>query len=220
MKRAPAAPLHLALPEARHVLTEYESKTILGAAGLPVTREELAHSADHAVAAAQRIGFPVALKLQSPDLVHKTDAGALALSLTDEAAVRRAYDKLLADLRRDKPALRIDGLLVQEMVEDGVEFLLGMTRDPVFGSVLVFGLGGVFVELLGPSVQVRLPPFGDEEAETLLDHPAIERLLAGFRGQPATDRPALVALIRGFAAFIEDRRPGRGHRHQSGHRSS
>jgi acetyltransferase len=193
----------LAEPSGRAILTEYESKRILGAAGLPVTREELAHSADQAVTAARRVGFPVALKLQSPDLMHKTDARALALGLADEAQLRQAYEKLLGIQRRDRPEARIDGVLVQEMVEGGIEFLLGMTRDPVFGPVLVFGLGGIFVELLGEAAQVRLPPISDDEADALLDHPAIAKLLAGFRGRPAADRQSLAALIRAFSDFIE-----------------
>ena len=198
-ERARFEPLALAQPQGRRVLTEFESKRILGAAGLPVTREELTHSADGAVAAAHRIGFPVALKLQSPDLMHKTEAGALILRIPDEAAVRSAYDTLLAD----RQTLPIDGILVQEMVEGGVELLLGMKRDPVFGPVLVFSLGGIFVELLGDAAQVRLPPIGKDEAEALLDQPAIAKLLAGFRGQPPADRAAVADLIQAFAALIE-----------------
>src|SRR6202012_167779 len=138
-------------------------KRVLNAAGMPVTRETLVQSAEQAVTAAQQIGFPVALKLQSPDLMHKTEAGALILGLPDEAAVSDAYNQLNA--AQAGRGISIDGVLVQEMVEDGIEFLLGMKRDPTFGPVLVFSLGGIFVDLLGESAQVLLPPASENEVE-------------------------------------------------------
>src|SRR5262249_42403717 len=127
----PRAP-YVTLPSNPQVLTEFESKRLLAAAGLPVTREELVHSADGAGAAARRIGFPVALKVQSSDLMHKSAAGALALGLTVDEDVRRTFKHLLADVGSRQPDARIDGVLVQEMVSDGVEVLLGMKRDPSF----------------------------------------------------------------------------------------
>jgi acyl-CoA synthetase (NDP forming) len=187
--------------DGRHVLTEYESKCVLDAAGMPVTRETLVQSAKQAAEAAQQIGFPVALKLQSPDLMHKTEAGALILGLGDEAAVHDAYLRLeSASVDR---AWRIDGILVQEMVEGGIEFLLGMKRDPIFGPIIVFSLGGIFVDLLGEAAQVFLPSASANEVDALLDQPVIAKLLAGFRGKPPVDRTALADLIRTFAAFAQ-----------------
>lgn len=198
----PAAPILVKPQAGRVVLTEYESKKVLAAAGLPVTREMLATDADKAAAAASRLGYPVALKVQSPDLMHKTDAGGLILGLSDEAALRSAYGKLTAAAAA-QGIKRIDGILVQEMVTDGVEFLVGMKRDLVFGPVVVVSAGGIFVDLLGDAAQLRLPPFGRDEAESMLAaSPVAEKMLKGFRGRPAADRSALVALIHDFAAFV------------------
>jgi acyl-CoA synthetase (NDP forming) len=194
---APAAN-PIAAPKGRKVLTEYESKKLLAGAGLPVTTEELVQSVDEAVAAARRIGYPVALKVQSPDLMHKTDAGGLELNLGDDAALRSAYARLVA---RTKVAM--DGILVQEMVEGGVEFLLGMKRDAVFGPVVVVSPGGVFVDLFENSGQLCLPPFGPDEAARMLERSSVAgKLLAGFRGRPPADRAALIDVIARFAALV------------------
>jgi acetyltransferase len=183
----------------RGILTEYESKRTLADAGLRITREELTCSTEEAVAAANRIGFPVALKIQSPDIMHKTEAGGLILNLKDETAVREAYRKLIASAA----GKTIDGVLVQEMV-DGVEFLLGMHRDPILGPVIVVTPGGLFVELFGNMTERRLPPFDLAEAEAMIARSTIaEKLLGGFRGKPKADRTALIKLITEFAAFVE-----------------
>jgi hypothetical protein len=166
-----------------------------------VTREELARTADEAAAAAQRIGYPVALKIQSPELMHKSDAGGLVLGLNDETSVRSAYAKL-ASLAAKLPTF--DGVLVQEMVEDGVEFLIGMHRDPILGPVVVLSPGGVFVELFENASVMRLPPFDAAEAEAMVRRSrTAENLLAGFRGRPPADRGALIKLLADFAALVE-----------------
>jgi acetate---CoA ligase (ADP-forming) len=200
---APAAPLPIAR-NGRAALTEYESKRILGEAGLPVTREELARSADEAVAIARRIGFPVALKVQSPELMHKSDAGGLMLGLASKAAVRNAYARLMATVGAIRPPPSIDGVLVQEMIAGGVEFLLGMHRDPILGPVVVLSAGGVFVELFENAAEMRLPPYGSDDAEAMVRRSSVaERLLCGFRGHPKADRAALIDLIGDFGRFVE-----------------
>jgi len=192
------------LPSNRQVLTEFETKQLLAAAGLPVTREELVHGAEEAVAAARRIGFPVALKVQSPDLMHKSDVGALALGLTGDEDVRRTVQRLLADVGSRHPHASIDGVLVQEMVSDGVEVLLGMKRDPCFGPVVVLSPGGVFVELFEDAAQLGFPPLRADDAEDMVRRSAsLETLLGGFRGRPVADRSALVQLIVDFARLVE-----------------
>jgi acetyltransferase len=201
--RATPAPISITR-DGRSVLTEYESKTLLRDAGLPVTREELALSADGAATIAKRIGFPVALKVQSPELMHKTDAGGLILRLANEAQVRDAYAQLMTAMAALRPAPAIDGVLVQEMIADGVEFLLGMHRDPILGPVVVLSAGGVFVELFENAATMRLPPFDIVEAEAMVRHSKIaEKLIAGFRGRPKADRAALVTLVAEFGAFVE-----------------
>lgn len=192
-------------PDHRHqVLTEFESKRMLAAAGMPVTREQLTRSADDAVAAASRIGFPVALKVQSPDLMHKSDIGGLTLGLTSEGEVRRAFQNLISEIGARAPGAAIDGVLVQEMVSGGVELLVGMKRDPAFGPVVVLSHGGIFVELFEGAAQMRLTPLGVDDAEEMVrGSDAIEKLLAGFRGRPPADRSALVKFIADFGRFVE-----------------
>jgi acyl-CoA synthetase (NDP forming) len=198
---------HLAInkpADGRTVLTEFESKRALDQAGMSVTREELAKTAEEAVAAAIRIGFPVALKVQSPNLMHKTDANAVALELKDTTAVYDAFQCLLKNVRNHaSESPHIDGVLVQEMVHDGVEFLLGMHRDPVLGPVVVLSPGGIFVELFDKGAVLRLPPFGSDVADGMIESsPAARKLLSGFRGRPPADRAALVRLICEFATFV------------------
>lgn len=187
----------------RLVLTEYESKQVLAAAGMPVTREILARSMDEAVAAAAQIGYPVALKLQSPDLMHKTEAGCVALGIGDAAAVRTAYAELISNARAHGIET-IDGVLVQQMVSGGVEFLLGMKRDAIFGPIVLVSPGGVLVDLLADAARLRLPPIDRREAADMIaSSPAADKLLAGFRGQKPADRDALLDLMVDFAALVE-----------------
>jgi acyl-CoA synthetase (NDP forming) len=200
----PKAPQTTWPTESRQVLTEFESKRLLAAAGMPVTREELARSPDEAATAARRIGFPVALKVQSPDLMHKSDVGGLVLGLTSEEDVRRTFENLLSDVAARMPGAIVDGVLVQEMVSGGVEILVGMKRDPVFGPVVLVSPGGIFVELFEGSSQMRLPPLRAHEAEDMVRRSSvIEKLLGGFRGRPSADRTALVNFIVDFARFAE-----------------
>lgn len=194
-----AAPIRVTSRAGCTVLTEYESKLLLGAHGLPVTREALAVSLDEALAAARRIGFPVALKLQSPDLMHKTEAGGVILDIGTESELREAY----AALKRRAASFRLDGVLVQEMVSASVEFLLGMQRDPILGPVVVLSPGGIFAELFDQAAILRLPPFDREEASAMVEaSQAAQKLLAGFRGKKPGDGAALVDLVTDFAAFV------------------
>ena len=186
-------------PSGRSVLTEYESKQVLAAAGMPVTREELARTAEEALSAAGRIGYPVALKIQSPSLMHKTDAGGVVLGIRDVDALRLSFRRLLEGAAA-KAAGGIDGVLVQEMVADSIEVLVGMKRDPTFGPVVVVSPGGVLAELAGDAARLALAPFDEEGADELLASvPVVERLLAGFRGQSRADRSALVGMLAQFS---------------------
>jgi acyl-CoA synthetase (NDP forming) len=190
-------PLSLVPPSGRGVLTEFESKRALSSAGLPVTRETLAQNLDGAMKAAAEIGYPVALKVQAPDLIHKSDAGGLVLGINDEEALRLAFGRL------DHTFPACDGILVQEMIEGGQEVLIGMHRDPALGPVVVFGPGGVLVDLLGETMVMSLPPFGRVESAALIERstPA-DKLLSGFRGAPAGDRAALTDLLYQFGALV------------------
>ena len=188
-----AAPLPPALPR---VLPEHHAKQAL-AAFLPPMQEKLAATAAEAVDAAFALGFPVALKVQSPDLPHKTEAGGVRLGIQDEAALRTAYDAMLADVQRHAPQARIDGVLVQRMAPKGHELVIGMVNDATFGPIMMLGYGGTTVELFGDVVHSPAP-VDAVEAERMLRLLRSAPLLTGFRGAAPVDlRPAaeLVACV-------------------------
>jgi acetate---CoA ligase (ADP-forming) len=191
----------VAVIPARRTLTEAESKQILARAGLPVTRELLARSPAEAVRMAAEIGGPVALKIQSPDIPHKSDIGGVHLGATTPAEVETAARQVLENADRNCPHAAIDGVLVQEMVEDGVEFILGMTYDMQFGPLIVCGAGGVTVEVFKDTA-VLLPPFEREDVIAALGRLKAWKLLDGFRGAPSRDVDALVECCRRFADFV------------------
>ncbi len=194
--------------KAKHILckgalTECEAKQVLAAYGIPVTREGLAASAEEAVLLARRIGFPVALKVQSPDIPHKTEAGGIRLNLRTETDVREAYDAIMRDARAHVPSAAVSGMLVQEMVEGGVETIVGITRDPVFGPCLMFGLGGIFVEVL-QDVSFRVAPLSGFDAEEMIREVKGARVLEGVRGRPGSDRKALLDAILRISRLASD----------------
>lgn len=183
-----------ALGLGRTVLSESESKRLLAAWGVESAREVLAASADEAVAAAQRIGFPVAVKVDSPDILHKTEAGAVRLGVADAAGVRAAYAEVLASAGTHAPEARVLGVSVQEMVSDGVEVIIGVSSDPQLGPVLLFGTGGVMVEVYG-DVALRRCPITRAEAAAIIGEVRGSRLLLGFRGRPVADVGALEEML-------------------------
>ncbi len=184
-------------------VAEYEAKKVLTAYGIPVTREELAKSAQEAVAIAKRIGYPVAIKAQSPDISHKTEAKAVKLGIASDAALAAAYDEITANAKAYKPGAKIEGVLVQEMVSDGVEAILGVTNDPLFGPAVMFGLGGIFAEVL-KDVSFRLAPVTPSVAREMVEEIAGYKVLAGARGKPPADVDALVDAIVRLSALAVD----------------
>jgi acyl-CoA synthetase (NDP forming) len=175
------------------VVPEYLAKQTL-AAWLPDSREVLATSAEDAAAAADRLGYPVVLKVQSQDLPHKTEAGGVRLGLADRDAVLAAYGGMLADVGRLNPAARIDGVLVQRMAPKGHELVIGMVDDPVFGPIMMLGFGGTSVELFGDVVHAPVP-VDEAEAVRLLLTLRSARLLTGFRGSAPVDLAPVATLI-------------------------
>jgi acetate---CoA ligase (ADP-forming) len=186
-------------------LTEREAKAVLAAYGVPVVGETLVGDADAAVAAAMVLGFPVVLKVESPDIPHKTEARVIRLDLRDAAAVREGFATVMANAARAAPDARINGVLVQPMVPQGLEIVVGARRDPLFGPMVVVGLGGIFVELLRDSA-TALAPVGEDEARAMLRRLKGHRLLEGFRGMPPVDQRALVDVIRRVSELAADQR--------------
>jgi acetate---CoA ligase (ADP-forming) len=194
-------PPQLPLPAlSRTVLTEAESKTILAAAGLPVTTEALARTPEETVRLAAIIGGPVALKVQSPDIPHKSEVGGVYLGARTPAEIDAAARQVLENARRARPGADIHGVLVQEMVGDGAEFILGMVYDEQFGPIVVLGAGGVAVDLF-KDVVCGLPPLSAEAIRDMIGRLKSATQLASFRGRPARDVAALVDCCVQFAAF-------------------
>ena len=181
-------------------LDELAALEVLAAAGVPVIPARGAGSAEEAAAAAAEIGFPVAVKVRSPDVVHKSDAGGVRLGVADEAAAAAAFEAVVAACREAAPEARIDGCLVAPMVGGGVETILGVQRDPVFGPIVMFGLGGIFVEVLR-DVTFRAAPFDEAEAHAMIRSITGWPVLTGVRGRPACDLDALAAALSRLSRF-------------------
>ena len=180
----------------RPVLDEVASKELVGAFGIPVVPTRRAESASQAAAGARELGLPAAVKVLSPDIVHKSDRGGVRLALADEAAVAAAFDALREQVAGSDPPIRFEGVAVQAMAPPGLELLLGAHRDPTFGPVLTVGLGGVMVELLD-DLALRVAPVSASDAEEMLNELRARRLLDGFRGgAPISREPIRHALVR------------------------
>ncbi len=185
------------------VIAERPAKALLAHYGVPVVEERLATTADEAVAAARALGYPVALKVESPDIAHKTEAGVIRLHLKDEAAVRQAWSAVMDAAKTHSPSARIHGGIVQPMVSAGVEIVVGARVDPLFGPLLLVGLGGVFVELLKDTV-TALAPITPAEATRMLLQLRGAAVLRGFRGAPAVDVDRLSEVIARVSEFAAD----------------
>lgn len=181
----------LTLPQ--QALNEFTAKQYLAGAGVPIVEERLVKSAEDAVSATA-MGYPVVLKIVSPDILHKTEAGGVLLNLGDADQVLQGYQKILAQVHSHMPEARIEGILVSRMVGDGVETLIGVQRDPVFGPIVAFGLGGIFVETL-KDVALRAAPFDLDEAHSMIRQIKGYPLLAGARDQPPADIDALAQAL-------------------------
>lgn len=196
--RRQSAPARAALPDG---LDEYRTKLLLAQHGVPAAPERVAATADEAAAAADAIGYPVVIKVLSPDIAHKTEAGGVRLRLADAAQVRQAFGEVLASCRRHDPRARIEGVLVCRMESGVAELIVGATRDPVFGMTLTVGLGGVLTELY-QDVSHRVLPVDEAMAREMLGELKAFPLLAGYRGRPPGDVDAACAAIAAFSRAV------------------
>jgi acyl-CoA synthetase (NDP forming) len=187
--------------EGRTLLSEVESKAALAAAGIPVVESRLATTADEAARVAAELGFPAVLKVVSADIAHKSDVGGVVVGLEDAEAVRSAYDSMLARVREAAPSARIDGVSVQRQAKQGTEVIVGATTDPQFGPVMMFGLGGVFVEVL-KDVAFRIVPLEERDARQMVREIRGLPILEGVRGHPGADLEALERLILQLSDFV------------------
>jgi len=188
--------------EGRTVLTEVESKEFLKSAGIDVVDTRLATSEEEAVSISREFGFPVVLKIASPDIVHKSDAGGVKIGLKTASEVGKAYAQILGAVRQNRPEARIQGVAVQKMARPGVEVIIGMSKDAQFGPVLMFGLGGILVEVL-KDVSFRIVPLSRRDAAEMIREIKGYPLLEGYRGQEAVDIACLEELLIKVSNFVE-----------------
>jgi acyl-CoA synthetase (NDP forming) len=188
--------------EGRTLLTEIEAKQVLEESGVPVSPARLARTRDDAVKMANELGYPIVLKIVSPQITHKSDVGGVALNLTSAEEVGAAYDSVVASSKQHVPDATIDGVAVQRMEKQGIEVIVGMTKDPQFGPVMMFGLGGVLVEVL-KDVAFRVVPINERDARQMVHEIKGFPLLEGYRGQDPADIARLEQLLLKVSQFIE-----------------
>jgi len=188
--------------ESRTLLTEIEAKQLLQKAGINVVDTRLAKTKEEAVAIAKELGFPVVMKIASIDVVHKTDAGGVKLGIKTAVQAGKAYDDIMKSVKKAVPNAKIDGVSVQTMAKQGVEVIIGMSKDAQFGPVLMFGLGGVLVEIL-KDVSFRIVPLVKRDAAEMIREIKGFPLLQGYRGSDPVDVANLEAMLLKVSEFIE-----------------
>jgi acyl-CoA synthetase (NDP forming) len=188
--------------EARVFLTEIESKELLRQAGINIIDTKLATSKSEAVSISKQLGFPVVLKIASPDVVHKNDAGGVRLGVETPQQVEKAYDEILGNVSQKYPQARVQGVSVQKMAPSGIEVIIGMSKDAQFGPVLMFGLGGVWVEIL-EDTSLRVIPITKKDAREMIGEIKGYQLLTGYRGQEPVDISKLEDCLLAVSELTE-----------------
>ncbi len=189
--------------EGRKALLETEAKTICIEYGIPVTRFKLAKTAREAAEFAEQLGYPVVLKIVSLDIIHKSDAGGVIVNLKCKKEAQDAYGKILENAKKYKATAKIAGVLVQEMAPQSTEVIVGAIKDPQFGQTLMFGLGGVFVEIL-KDVTFRIAPITRGDAEEMVTGIKAYPLLKGYRNTPPTDTEAIINILLSTSRLVMD----------------
>ena len=184
----------------RTILTEIEAKQILLQSGINCTDTQLATTKDAALKLSEKFGFPVVLKVSSVDITHKSDAGGVKVNLQNKAEVKNAYDSIINSCKAAVPNARIEGVTVQGMAKPGVEVIMGIIKDPSFGPVIMFGMGGIFVELF-KDVSFRVVPIEKADAEEMIDEIKGKKLLQGYRGQEPANFNSLQQMLLKLSEF-------------------
>lgn len=190
--------------EDRTSLTELESKQILKEVGINTTDIGLARSKEEAVAHSQELGYPVVLKIVSPDILHKTDVGGVKLSLNNKEDVGNAYDEIISAIKKHQPSAKIHGVSVQPMARPATEVIIGMSKDPQFGPVLMFGLGGILVEIL-KDISFRIVPLTMRDANEMIREIKGYPVLEGYRGQEPANIAVLEQMLLKVSEFVESK---------------
>jgi acyl-CoA synthetase (NDP forming) len=189
--------------EGRKALLETEAKAICMEYGIPVTKFKLAKNAGEAAEFAEQLGYPVVLKIVSPDIIHKSDAGGVMINLKSKTEVQDAYGKILENAKKNNPTAKIVGVLVQEMAPQSTEVIVGAVKDPQFGQTLMFGLGGVFVEIL-KDVTFRIAPITRGDAREMVTTIKAYPLLKGYRNTPPTDIETIINILLNTSRLVMD----------------
>ncbi len=197
--------IETARADGRDVLTEVEAKSVFEAYGLPVTNHKLATSEDEAVKFAEKIGYPIVMKIVSPDILHKSDAGGVKVNIKDADGIREAYKTILKNCKAYKADANIHGLLIQEMAPWGTEVIIGSVNDATFGPTVMFGLGGIFVEVL-KDVTFRVAPISIGESRRMMNDIKGAPILAGVRGESPRDREKLAETLSLYSQMVYDLR--------------
>ncbi len=187
--------------EGRKYLLEPEAKTICMEYGIPVTKFKVAKNETEALQFVKEIGFPIVLKIVSPDVIHKFDVGGVILNLNSEMEVKKAYHEILKNVKKHKAEAKILGVLVQEMAPQSTEVIIGATKDPQFGPALMFGLGGIFVEVL-KDVTFRIAPISESDAREMITEVKASPILKGYRGQPPADTEAIGKILLATSRLV------------------
>jgi acetyl-CoA synthetase (ADP-forming) len=195
--------LDKAKKENRKLLLEPEAKTVCIKYGIPVTKFKVAKNEAEAVKFAEEIGYPVVLKIVSPDIIHKSDVGGVVVGLKTAKDVRNAYKQILGNVKKHKADAKIVGVLVQEMAPSSTEVIVGAIKDPQFGPALMFGLGGIFVEVL-KDVTFRIAPITEDEACEMITEVKAYPLLKGYRNMPPADIEAIVQILLNASRLVMD----------------
>ncbi len=194
--------------EGRSYILENEAKEILNAYGVPVPPYDTATTAEDAAIKARKLGFPVVLKILSKDIIHKSDAGGVRVNLRDEDAVKRAFTEIIENARKygAQRGIEVDlsrGVLISRFADMGTEVIVGVTKDPQFGHAIMFGLGGIFVEVL-KDVTFRLIPLTEMDAKEMIFEIKAAKILEGVRGQPPRDTESLIRVIMAISKLVEE----------------
>lgn len=189
--------------DGRSFLFEHEAKKLFSLYNMPVTKIKVAENEDEAVKAAKNIGYPIVLKIVSPQILHKSDAGGVIIGIEDERGIREGFKKIINNVKKYKADAEITGVLVQEMAPKGTEIIVGSTTDPAFGPTLMFGLGGIFVEIL-EDVSFRVAPITEEDAHEMIKEIKAYKILEGARGNPPIDQDTLAEILLKTSEMLMD----------------
>jgi len=191
----------VAKTENRNFLFEHEAKMLCSLYGIPITKIEVVKTEDAAVESAKKIGFPIVLKIVSAQVLHKSDAGGVVVGIADEKGIREGYQRIISNIKKNVPAAVIDGILVQEMAPKGTEIIIGSAVDATFGPTIMFGLGGIFVEIL-KDVSFRLVPITKDDAWEMLDEIKAKKMLDGPRGTAKADKETIVDALLSVSKML------------------